>query len=1009
MASDTSIQSPYTLARLPHPVTDGFKGRLLAASVLSGSKKRKRPEVAVGIDGEGVNIYEIQSPKLMTSYALPPQSAFTCAPCSFRWKSKTSSVRRTTYVSIANPAPRILCFSETAKKECSRAGSFIDANTITLHRDVNLLESPIIHLDILPSGNEPESDADVFAVHENGTARCLSADLSKEYWCASVLSTSSADSIEDDPQEGFVVEYVAATDVVTARKGLLKGREDALSFLTLDANAGGQATSILCSITRPSDNTPLGTMGRSVHVLSTQPSISNDPLGSRRRPQALLTLRLPFAALRTEMPVGKAQFMLHPSSGTLYQVDNGNLTVYDLSGAVPKILSQLSLDTSGPVSVLRISRAIVLSASPASIDLYNIRHRSLQASLPTTEIPPSSLPSKKRKFTQPSSSGFCEQITLISYFADAGLVIGLAGLELVAIRVTLPSDSVGSGRRKGDGLLISAIGRGISSSRNTVDTKSISDALPRVLGKYHPGYTISDERRMEQLIVNMDRYAQRGDLENFEKVFAKEVDIRRDESNLESWRIRREAWEKEHGTDRGNKAKRAELVNGLGRHGSETPGTPTLDESRSIKFPEERPLPQWEWPKKFGAGGLVDPRLVTYVLGKMFSWNDGHQAFTNGEIGSGEHVKSELSIVLYAPNVFRWLVESGNFSLSTLERSIRQTTPRGNSLMGLPTGKFVSALAEFDPEMILLLYILRSPVYLGVGELLFALKFLMLSLEFTIAGAQPTPQQIANRETFNSPITNGNSAMALRLEEDAAERDLDLALSVLETGPAVREEALTAVLTRLHSFPSATTAKALRKELSGTEILSLVQLLRNELSRGGWTSSYLDEDMRDFDEEQQGPTERGIHLISDLLSCALDSFGPGGWLLSATSSGDSHDSMEDLVATLRLEVSAALECIEEATYLNGLLGEMMRHEKCLANATLNLSGKSSKSKSRKIKVPSQLTDGHLLPLGPRPDISASLFTRVGAGGEIRGRSVRDRENLISKTVGKYGFERIKII
>jgi hypothetical protein len=66
MAFDTSIQSPYTLAHLPHPVADGFKGRLLAADVRGGSKKRKRPEIAVGIDGEGVNIYDVRLTPLVT-------------------------------------------------------------------------------------------------------------------------------------------------------------------------------------------------------------------------------------------------------------------------------------------------------------------------------------------------------------------------------------------------------------------------------------------------------------------------------------------------------------------------------------------------------------------------------------------------------------------------------------------------------------------------------------------------------------------------------------------------------------------------------------------------------------------------------------------------------------------------------------------------------------------------------------------------------------------------------
>jgi hypothetical protein len=381
----------------------------------------------------------------------------------------------------------------------------------------------------------------------------------------------------------------------------------------------------------------------------------------------------------------------------------------------------------------------------------------------------------------------------------------------------------------------------------------------------------------------------------------------------------------------------------------------------------------------------------------MFSWNDGSQTPENGEVESKKHsVQFRLTIVLYAPNVFRWLVESGNFSISSLEQSVRRTAPRGNFTKGLPAGNFVNALADFDPEMKLLLFILRSPVYLDVGELLSALKLLMRSLEFPTNGAS---YQITNGEAFSSPVVNGDSALALRFEEDAAERDLDLALSVLETGSAIREEALTALLTRLHLFPSTTTARALRRELNSDEVLSLVQLLRNELSRGGWTSIYLDEDAEDFDEEPQKSTsERGVHLISDLIGCALDSSGPGGWLLGAAASNDNDNPMEDLVATLRLEVSAALECIEEATYLNGLLGEMLRYEKSVASAR-----KDSKSKTRKSKGP----EGGLLPLGLKAERGISL-TRVGAGGEIQKRSVRDRGSLISKTVGKYSFERIKI-
>lgn len=58
--SQGGIEEPYTIAALPKPL-DRANGRILAAPVysLKASKKRKRHEVAVGIDGETLNIYNV--------------------------------------------------------------------------------------------------------------------------------------------------------------------------------------------------------------------------------------------------------------------------------------------------------------------------------------------------------------------------------------------------------------------------------------------------------------------------------------------------------------------------------------------------------------------------------------------------------------------------------------------------------------------------------------------------------------------------------------------------------------------------------------------------------------------------------------------------------------------------------------------------------------------------------------------------------------------------------------
>ena len=60
MSSDGEIGAPFTLASLPHMISS-TGGRIHATSVcsVSGSKKRKRTEIAVALDGEGIFIYSV--------------------------------------------------------------------------------------------------------------------------------------------------------------------------------------------------------------------------------------------------------------------------------------------------------------------------------------------------------------------------------------------------------------------------------------------------------------------------------------------------------------------------------------------------------------------------------------------------------------------------------------------------------------------------------------------------------------------------------------------------------------------------------------------------------------------------------------------------------------------------------------------------------------------------------------------------------------------------------------
>ena len=62
MSSRFALQNPYVVASLPRPI-DRSNGRYVVGEVyggVPGSKKRKRSELAVGIDGEGINLYDVR-------------------------------------------------------------------------------------------------------------------------------------------------------------------------------------------------------------------------------------------------------------------------------------------------------------------------------------------------------------------------------------------------------------------------------------------------------------------------------------------------------------------------------------------------------------------------------------------------------------------------------------------------------------------------------------------------------------------------------------------------------------------------------------------------------------------------------------------------------------------------------------------------------------------------------------------------------------------------------------
>jgi hypothetical protein len=267
--------------------------------------------------------------------------------------------------------------------------------------------------------------------------------------------------------------------------------------------------------------------------------------------------------------------------------------------------------------------------------------------------------------------------------------------------------------------------------------------------------------------------------------------------------------------------------------------------------------------------------------------------------------------------------------------------------------------------------------------------------------------------------------------------DLEVTEYHLLDDSSTRARGLTVAFGLLGSCSSVATIQAIRRLFRPEETLSLIHVLRVELVKGGWTARYLDGFQVDGEEdEQEAPPDDSIRLIADLLCRCIDSVGPGGWMINdklLARTGDHHDSA-DFLAGLKLEVSAALEGIQEAIYLRGLLTETVKYgnsvQKAVAEATPNkaalskgTSHKGASSKDtlsnatphrraakgnkaiRKLHVPDG--ENQMLPLGLGTKHGVSS-TKVVAGGEIVTRSKREIGHLVSQRVGAYSLERIVV-
>lgn len=532
----------------------------------------------------------------------------------------------------------------------------------------------------------------------------------------------------------------------------------------------------------------------------------------------------------------------------------------------------------------------------------------------------------------PGAGGQQDTCDLLLYLAGREMAVGLRGASLIAVQVEAPRTR--GLKRRADGLLVDAIRRGISGQPPcSHSSEHISSAI---LKEPLPG-SLSETywAEWQQKSAEADEFFQAKNLAGFEELLAGVFKIETAEP------------EKPNGV-RPNKKEAAKGV------------------AKSTWLPPSGDYPQ------------VDRRWVLYAIGKVFAWNDK---------ALGDVEALQLACVLPESNVLSYLVNAGHLSTSNIKSAFNEETLEMDDVDNVIGEELPQLLAAVDPTLELLTSYI-SVTMVGSVELTASIKLLLGSLGL-LQNASPGQELQAIADT---PEDGDDSIM---MELDRAEEELQITEYYLGNESDSRARGLSVAFSKLAACPAAHTVQSLRRLFKPEEVICLMNILRMELIKDGWTTRYLD-GPAEAEEEADTASNESIQLISNLLCRCLDSVGLGGWMGfdMMLASGGAEDEALDFFGQFQAEVSVALEGIFEAVRLQGSLSEAVGY----ANRARAAAAGAHLSKGSAVR-------SQALPFGLKTDAPVSA-DRVRSGGEVVARSRRQMGLFQSKKQKAYSVTRI---
>jgi hypothetical protein len=392
---------------------------------------------------------------------------------------------------------------------------------------------------------------------------------------------------------------------------------------------------------------------------------------------------------------------------------------------------------------------------------------------------------------------------------------------------------------------------------------------------------------------------------------------------------------------------------------------------------------------------FVASEKIRYLLSKIF-----RPSTTSPTVGAGE-TGACVIIAFYPPRLMKWLARHNYLRTPEIERALSDE----HSPKQLKLGAVADAIVGQDPSLSLLAEYLGGANIVGLDEVVTMVKILIKN-EVTMAQTRPPTQRL---------LLEDSHTMALD-EADSYRQDISSSQSQSETtAGGWSGESMTALnraLEIFYGFLPFNITSAIRMHLDIDEILALIQFLRQQLFRSGHTSSF-----PSFSAASNGDV-LALEITVTILSSCIDALGALTFL-GATSN---QELWQGLVPDLKAEISLALAGIEEATYLKGVVQEVVRYGNAATSAQVRPSGSFRQHLGEEDAEAGNFTWDHaepmdehigdlrevssLLPLSLKMEDEASKTERRREGGEVVAKTRREMQYLRSRNIGRYSFERL---